>query len=61
MKIRKQMKRGAVRKADSVFVGAWLPLLLVNALDEAVQQMDSDRSKIIREALADKVNELEIA
>ena len=61
MKIRKQMKRGAVRKADSVFVGAWLPMLLVNALDEAVQQMDSDRSKIIREALADKVNELEIA
>jgi len=49
------MKRGAVRSADSIFVGAWIPIPLVNALDEAVQTKDSDRSKLLREALAEKV------
>ena len=43
------MKRGAVRTSDSVFVGAWIPINLVAALDQAVEILDSDRSKIIRE------------
>jgi len=55
MKLRKQMKRGAVRTSESVFVGAWLPINLVNALDQAVSALDSDRSKIIRDALKEKV------
>ncbi len=55
MKLRKQMKRGAVRTSESVFVGAWLPITLVNALDQAVSTLDSDRSKIIRDALKEKV------
>jgi metal-responsive CopG/Arc/MetJ family transcriptional regulator len=56
MKLRKTMKRGAVRASQCVFVGAWLPIPLVNSLDEAVTQLDSDRSKIIRDALREKVS-----
>jgi metal-responsive CopG/Arc/MetJ family transcriptional regulator len=60
MKARKQMQRGAVRTSHSVLVAAWLPFPLVRALDDAVQQNDSDRSKIIRDALRDKV-QVEVA
>ena len=56
MSKRKQMQRGAVRKEGSVFVGAWLPIALVQSLDRAVTQNDSDRSKILREALKEKVS-----
>ena len=59
VKERKQMKRGAVRNADAVFVGAWLPTNLVEALDKAVTKQDSDRSKILREALRDKIRDPE--
>lgn len=55
------MKRGAVRNHQSIFVGAWLPIPMVQALDEIVLAEDSDRSKIIREALKDKVQKLEAA
>jgi hypothetical protein len=55
---RKQMRRGAVRNGDRVFIGAWLPLQMVQALDEAVTTLDSDRSKIIRDALKEKVQKL---
>ena len=55
MKLRKPMKRGAGRNEDSVFVGAWLPMPLVHALDRAVADRDSDRSKLIREALKEKI------
>jgi metal-responsive CopG/Arc/MetJ family transcriptional regulator len=41
-------------------VAAWLPFPLVRALDDAVKQNDSDRSKIIRDALRDKV-QVEVA
>jgi metal-responsive CopG/Arc/MetJ family transcriptional regulator len=54
------MPRGAVRTSHSVLVAAWLPFPLVRALDDAVQQNDSDRSKIIRDALRDKV-QVEVA
>jgi hypothetical protein len=55
MKLRKKMQRGAIRTSDCLFVGAWLPVTLVGALDRAVTSLDSDRSKIIREALREKV------
>ena len=56
---RKQIKRGASRNSDCVFVGAWLPSTMVQALDQVVQTLDSDRSKVIREALREKVQKLE--
>lgn len=55
------MRRGAIRQEESVFVGAWLPIPLVTALDEAVQIKDSDRSKIIREAITDKIKAKAVA
>ena len=54
------MKRGAGRNSDRIFVGAWLPTAMVEALDAAVTQQDSDRSKFIREALKDKVKKEEL-
>jgi metal-responsive CopG/Arc/MetJ family transcriptional regulator len=60
MSERKQMKRGAGRNSDRIFVGAWLPTAMVEALDAAVTQQDSDRSKFIREALKDKVKKEEL-
>lgn len=55
MRIRKQAKRTGGRHGECVFVGAWLPLPLVDALDRAATALDSDRSKIIRDALKTKV------
>lgn len=59
MSERKPTKRGAIRTKDCVFVGAWLPVKMVAALDLAVVSRDSDRSKIIREALKDKIQTVE--
>lgn len=58
MNDRKKMKRGAVRKSESVFLGVWVPSRMVRALDDAVDSMDSDRSKFVRAALEEKVNRL---
>lgn len=55
MSERKKMKRGATTRAECVFVGAWVPTGIVEALDQAVKSTDSDRSKIIRDALRDKI------
>jgi metal-responsive CopG/Arc/MetJ family transcriptional regulator len=55
MNARKKMKRGAAPRAECVFVGAWVPINLADALDRAVFETDSDRSKIIREALREKI------
>lgn len=52
------MKRGAVTAAQSEFVGTWMPIPLVNGLDEAVQLQDSDRSKFIRRAVAEKIEKM---
>ena len=50
------MIRGCLRQSDAVFVGAWLPVRLVSALDQAVAAMDSDRSKMLRLALEQQVS-----
>lgn len=49
------MKRGAYRREDCVFIGVWLPSNLVAAIDRVVVQKDSDRSKLIRSAIQDKI------
>lgn len=45
------MKRGAYTRRDCMFVGAWLPIALVEVLDRAVMDLDSDRSKLLRRAI----------
>lgn len=47
----KTLKRGTVRKKEAEFVGVWLPLPLITLLDQAVRMRDSDRSKLIRNAV----------
>ncbi len=49
------MKRGAVKTTKSEMVALWLPKPLANALDTEVQRADSDRSKIIRHAIREKL------
>lgn len=47
--------RGAYRRRECVFIGAWFPRALVEAMDLEVQALDMDRSKIIRRAVAEKL------
>ncbi len=47
----RQQKRGAVQKRGATFVAAWIPDEVVDAMDQAVKQQDTDRSKLIRKAL----------
>ena len=43
--------RGAVTQEGSVLVAVWLPRPLYLGLEQAVRERDSDRSKIIRNAI----------
>jgi metal-responsive CopG/Arc/MetJ family transcriptional regulator len=55
MQTRKEMKRGAYRREDCVFIGAWFPSELLAAIDRVVVSKDSDRSKILRSAVLEKI------
>jgi hypothetical protein len=60
MKIEK-MKRGAHRREDCIFVGAWIPKTWVRLIDDVVRREDLDRSKVIRRAVTEKLGVLEEA
>ena len=49
------MKRGAVTKKESEFIGLWVPKPLVVLIERGVQKQDSDRSKFVRAAIREKV------
>lgn len=52
------MKRRTKRiqpAGESEFVGVWIPKALVDLLDRAVRRTDSDRSKILRAAVREKL------
>jgi len=49
------MKRGSVTKSTAKPIAVWLPDALKEQLDAAVQSLDSDRSKIIRAAIREKL------
>jgi metal-responsive CopG/Arc/MetJ family transcriptional regulator len=50
------MKRGAVQKKRARAVMVWFPIPLLAGVDSAVQIVDTDRSKFIRQAVREKVN-----
>ena len=52
---RRTNKRGAHRKEDCVFLGAWIPAALMDDIDRFVQTEDLDRSKLLRRALEEKL------
>jgi metal-responsive CopG/Arc/MetJ family transcriptional regulator len=49
------MKRANTRKRRTKFLGTWVSDALLALLDEAVEAGDTDRSKLIRHALKEKV------
>lgn len=54
---RRRHNRGAVTKAGSTFVAAWIPDKIVAVMDLAVAQQDTDRSKLIRQALREYLSQ----
>ncbi|HEV2452757.1 MAG TPA: ribbon-helix-helix domain-containing protein [Verrucomicrobiae bacterium] len=49
------MKRGAITKESAKLVNFYAPDELLVIVDEAVVQLDSDRSKFIRGAIREKL------
>lgn len=49
------MKRGSIQHKNAKLLGAWLPDALVAALDRAVEEKDTDRSKFVRAAIREKL------
>ena len=47
-------KRGAYRRAECMFIGAWIPAELMTIVDAFVRSEDLDRSKLLRRALEEK-------
>lgn len=47
--------RGAVKKDTSRLLGAYLPNELVGLIDQAVDRLDTDRSKFFRAAIREKL------
>ena len=45
------MKRGALKTAHSEMISLWIPKALLAAIDAAVTDEDSDRSKFVRRAI----------
>jgi metal-responsive CopG/Arc/MetJ family transcriptional regulator len=56
MTSKKSLKRGAVKKSDSTFIGGWVPQQMLLKIDQAIQLHDLDRSKFIRAALREKLS-----
>lgn len=50
----------AIKTTQSEMVTLWMPKELVRALDLEVQRSDSDRSKLIRHAVREKLSRLGI-
>ena len=49
------MKRGSIKRADSVLVGVWVPRPLLDAMDQIIESEDSDRSKFARRAIRNRI------
>jgi hypothetical protein len=52
---RKQQRRGAHTREDCLFIGAWIPVELMDIVDDFVRRQDLDRSKVLRRALEEKL------
>lgn len=49
------MKRGGVKKSHSKLINLWIPETVIAVMDSAVQTLDTDRSKFIRQAIREKI------
>lgn len=57
----KPHQRGAVRKASSQLIAVWVPHQMVAVLDRAVTELDTDRSKFVREAIREHARRKSVA
>lgn len=48
-------KRGAYSRENCVFIGAWIPIELMDLIDDLVRRDDLDRSKVLRRAIEEKL------
>jgi metal-responsive CopG/Arc/MetJ family transcriptional regulator len=55
MRKRLPTRRGAYQRAQCTFIGAWIPKPMVEAIDAMVKARDLDRSKILRQAVSEKI------
>lgn len=55
---RRTTRRGAYRREDCLFIGAWIPAELMDLVDRFVKEQDLDRSKMLRRALEEKLKSL---
>jgi len=51
----RKVPRGIVRKEGTIFVGARVPKIMVEAVDRAADEGNCDRSKFVRRALEEKI------
>jgi metal-responsive CopG/Arc/MetJ family transcriptional regulator len=58
---RRPAKQGTLRKDDSTFIGAWIPVDLMERIDAFVADQDLDRSKMLRRAIEEKLATQETA
>jgi metal-responsive CopG/Arc/MetJ family transcriptional regulator len=49
---RRTKSRGAVKRAEQVFIGTWIPQDWLPRIDSLIRHQDTDRSKFFRRALA---------
>jgi metal-responsive CopG/Arc/MetJ family transcriptional regulator len=49
------MKRGSIKKTESTLVNFYAPDPLLNEVEAAVVELDTDRSKFIRNAIREKL------
>ena len=54
------MKRGSIRKDGSKLLTVWVPMAMAAAVDAAVEHLDSDKSKIARKAIREKLAKMRI-
>jgi metal-responsive CopG/Arc/MetJ family transcriptional regulator len=52
--MKRRTKRGPASN-ESEFIGVWVPKQLVELLDRAVRKSDTDRSKLLRAAVREKL------
>lgn len=53
--MKRRTKRGPSPQGESEFIGVWIPKQLVELLDRAVRKSDTDRSKLLRAAVREKL------
>lgn len=55
----RSIKRGAFRRKNCEFIGAWFPREWVELIDKEVAASDLDRSKVLRRAIRERLGAID--